>query len=68
VGERGSIDILAAHDACRAVFVGEVKSEWGSMEETNRRLDVKVRLVPDVSVEASVGLRWWWRESWCCPM
>jgi hypothetical protein len=50
-GERGSIDILAGHDAARALFVGEVKSEWGSMEDTNRRLDVKVRLAPDLSVE-----------------
>jgi hypothetical protein len=50
-GERGSIDILAGHDAARALLVGEVKSEWGSMEETNRRLDVKVRLAPDISVE-----------------
>jgi len=28
-GERGSIDVFAAHDAARAVFVGEAKSEWG---------------------------------------
>ena len=45
-GERGSIDVFAAHESARAVFVGEVKSEWGSIEETNRSLDAKARLAP----------------------
>jgi len=47
-GERGSIDVFAGHAAARALFVGEAKSEWGSLEETLRRLDVKVRLAPKI--------------------
>src|SRR3954454_2082625 len=42
-GERGSIDVLASHARRRAVAVCEVKSELGSLEETNRVLDAKVR-------------------------
>jgi hypothetical protein len=42
-GERGSFDVFAAKPAARAVLVGEVKSEWGSMEETLRMLDIKTR-------------------------
>jgi hypothetical protein len=45
-GERGSVDVLGADEGRSAVFVGEAKSEWGSIEETNRRLDVKARLAP----------------------
>jgi transcriptional regulator with XRE-family HTH domain len=44
-GERGSIDVLGAHPAGRAVLVEEVKSELASLEETIRKLDEKVRLV-----------------------
>jgi hypothetical protein len=55
-GERGSIDVLAAHQATQLAFVGEVKSEWGSIEETNRRLDAKVRLAPKL-VENHFGWR-----------
>ncbi len=55
-GERGSIDVLGGHEATRSVFVGEVKTAWGSMEETNRRLDVKVRLAPKLAME-----RFGWR-------
>jgi hypothetical protein len=51
-GERGSIDVFAAHDALRAVFVGEAKSEWGSLEETLRRQDLKVRLAPKLAEQA----------------
>jgi hypothetical protein len=47
-GERGSIDILATRERERAAFVGEVKSEWSSIEETNRSLDVKTRLAPKI--------------------
>lgn len=43
-GERGSIDVLGAHDPTRSIIVGEAKSEWGSVEETIRVLDVKTRL------------------------
>lgn len=49
-GERGSIDVFAAHDEARAVLVGEAKSEWGSIEETLRRLHVKTRLAPNLAV------------------
>lgn len=55
-GERGSIDVIAGQARHRALFVGEVKSEWGSIEETNRRLDVKVRLAPEIAEE-----RFGWR-------
>lgn len=48
-GERGSIDIFAGRDDVQAVFVGEAKSEWGSLEETLRRQDVKVRLAPKLA-------------------
>jgi hypothetical protein len=51
-GERGSIDVFAGRDDERAVFVGEAKSEWGSMEETLRRLHVKARLAPKLANEA----------------
>ncbi len=33
----------------RAIAVCEVKSVLGSLEETNRRLDVKVRLAPKIA-------------------
>ena len=48
-GERGSIDLFGANSSRRAVFVGEAKSVWGSIEETNRTLDVKARLAPKVT-------------------
>lgn len=48
-GERGSIDVFAADPARNAVVVGEVKSAWGSIEETIRVLDAKVRLAPIVT-------------------
>lgn len=48
-GERGSIDILGANHAALAVAVCEVKSVIGSLEETNRMLDVKVRLAPTIA-------------------
>jgi hypothetical protein len=61
-GDRGSIDFFGAHEAARAVLVGEAKSAWGSMEETLRSLDVKVRLAPTIALKrfgwkpASVGV------------
>lgn len=58
-GERGSIDVLGALPAVRAVLVEEVKSELGSLEETIRKLDEKVRLVRERVAEAEVG----WRPS-----
>jgi hypothetical protein len=51
-GERGSIDLFAAHERARVVAVCEIKSAFGSLEETNRRLDVKVRLAPKLAQEA----------------
>lgn len=50
-GDRGSIDLLAAHASTRHVLVGEVKASLGSLEETNRSLDVKVRLAPKIAKE-----------------
>jgi len=55
-GERGSIDIFSAHDQPSAVLVNEVKSDWGSVEETLRRLDVKTRLAP-LLAERKFGFR-----------
>jgi hypothetical protein len=55
-GERGSLDLFAAKPAVAAVLVGEVKSDWGSMEETLRRLDVKARLAPKLAV-ATFGFK-----------
>ncbi len=48
-GERGSIDIFAGRDDVQAAFVGEAKSTWGSLEETLRRQDMKVRLAPKLA-------------------
>jgi hypothetical protein len=55
-GERGSIDILALKRAEGVAIVIEVKSALGSLEETNRVLDAKVRLAPTV-----VSKRFGWR-------
>jgi hypothetical protein len=49
-GERGSIDVFAAHPARRVVAVFEVKSVIGSFEEMNRALDTKVRLAPKLAL------------------
>src|SRR3954471_10574105 len=40
-GERGSIDILAVRPNQAAVLVIEIKTAIGSLEETNRILDMK---------------------------
>jgi len=45
-GDRGAIDVLAVQPPSRCGLVVEVKSELTAIEETNRRLDVKVRLAP----------------------
>ena len=55
-GDRGSIDVLGFHEASGSAVVVEVKSEIASAEETNRRLDVKVRVAPEV-VEREFGRR-----------
>src|SRR5258706_2656151 len=54
-GERGSFDILAARLSRRAIAVVEVKSDLGSIEETNRVLDAKERLAPKLA-----GARFGW--------
>src|SRR5205085_7217347 len=51
-GERGTIDLFAGRDDVRAIVVGEAKSEWGSLEETLRRQDVKRRLAPKLAKSA----------------
>lgn len=43
-GERGSVDLLAGCERELSVAICEIKSEFGSLEEMNRSLDVKVRL------------------------
>lgn len=50
-GERGSIDVLGAYRPTLTVVVCEVKASLGSLEETNRTLDVKERLAPIIAVE-----------------
>jgi transcriptional regulator with XRE-family HTH domain len=55
-GDRGSIDILAAHEATHSALIGEVKGSIGSTEETNRILDMKVRVAPNL-VERRFGWR-----------
>lgn len=58
-GERGSIDIFAARPASRAIAVCELKSAIGSLEETNRMLDVKERLAPKIALA-----RFGWRPAY----
>jgi transcriptional regulator with XRE-family HTH domain len=48
-GERGSIDVFGLLPSLAAVAVCEVKSIIGSLEETNRTLDAKVRLAPTIT-------------------
>jgi len=50
-GDRGSIDILAWHPVLATLLVIEVKSEVTSMEELQRRLDVKFRLAERIAFE-----------------
>ena len=50
-GERGSIDLLAWHEASRTLLVIELKTELTSIEETLRRHDLKVRLAPGIARE-----------------
>jgi transcriptional regulator with XRE-family HTH domain len=50
-GERGSIDILAWHEATRSLLVVEVKTELVSVEETLRKHDEKSRLAAKVARE-----------------
>jgi hypothetical protein len=50
-GERGSIDILAWHQASRTLLVIEVKTELASLEGLLRPFDVKVRLARVIAAE-----------------
>ena len=50
-GDRGSMDLLAFHRATRAVLIVEAKSELTAIEETVRRLHVKLRVGPRVARE-----------------
>ena len=48
-GERGSLDLLAAHPSSGAVLIGEVKSAIGSLEALNRTFDAKYRLAAKIA-------------------
>jgi hypothetical protein len=43
--------VLGAYRPTQAVIIGEVKGSLGSLEETNRTLDVKERLAPIIAFE-----------------
>lgn len=51
-GDRGRVDVLGFHAIARALFVGEVKSAIGDVQDTTGRLDVKVRLARTIAAEA----------------
>jgi hypothetical protein len=48
-GERGSIDVFGSRRDRSAIAACEIKSALGSLEETNRVLDVKERLAPTIA-------------------
>jgi len=50
-GERGSIDLLAWHEATATLLVIEIKTELVSVEATLRKHDEKVRLAPRIARE-----------------
>ncbi len=56
--DRGSIDVLAWHEASRTLLVVEVKTELTSVEETLRRHDTKARVAARVAAE-----RFGWRPA-----
>ncbi len=49
-GERGSIDVLAWHEATRSLLVVEVKSVVPDSQATLHGLDRKARLAPDLAL------------------
>ena len=55
-GERGSIDLLGVKDAQALAVVMEIKSELTSWEETQRKFDEKIRLLPRI-VNERLGWR-----------
>jgi transcriptional regulator with XRE-family HTH domain len=48
-GERGRIDLLSFHPAARVLEVTECKTGIWDLQDTTGRLDVKVRLAPQVA-------------------
>lgn len=56
LGERGSIDLLGVDEARQAAVVIELKSELTSYEQTQRRLDAKMRVAAGV-IEERLGWR-----------
>ncbi len=50
-GDRGRYDLLAFHPAHGVLLVVEIKTSIGDMQDTLGRLDVKVRLAPQVARE-----------------
>jgi transcriptional regulator with XRE-family HTH domain len=48
-GERGSVDVLAWHQARLALLIVEIKTEIVDLQETIRVLDMKARVVPAVA-------------------
>jgi transcriptional regulator with XRE-family HTH domain len=49
LGERGSVDVLAWHEVSRSLLVVEVKSVVADAQETQSRLDRKVRLAERIA-------------------
>ena len=49
--ERGSIDLLGVKEEDRLAVITELKTEMVTWEETLRRLDAKVRLLPRIMVQ-----------------
>jgi len=50
-GDRGRIDLLAYHAASRRLAVIEIKSRIEDAQDTVGRLDIKVRLAPEIARE-----------------
>jgi transcriptional regulator with XRE-family HTH domain len=50
-GERGSIDLVGVREQSRVAVVMEIKGDLVSWEETQRRFDTKVRLLPGILQE-----------------
>jgi transcriptional regulator with XRE-family HTH domain len=50
-GERGSIDVLAWHEAAKLLLVVEVKTALVAVEETLRKHDEKVRLAQRIAAQ-----------------
>ncbi|MFL5679882.1 MAG: helix-turn-helix transcriptional regulator [Chloroflexota bacterium] len=54
-GERGAIDVFAAHPSSRASLVVEVKSELASIEQLGRKTDEKQRLARRLLTKDTFG-------------